>query len=213
MRWHKLKREPKEGVLCHPADGGAWQAFDEDWPDFASDPRNIRLGLASDGFNPYGAMATTYSMWPVFAVPYNHSPRECIDPSYYMLCLIIPGKSSPGKDFDLFIEPLLDDLHELWKGVRAFDAFENRMFDLRAAVLWCIHDYPACSTMSGRTTQGYAACLHCDKDPLSYSIKHKLCYIGHHRFLPPDHHWRTSQTFATFMKKSSISQNHLLQLS
>ena len=75
--------------------------------------------------------------------------------------------------------------------MRAFDAFENRTFDLRVAVLWCIHDYPAYSTMSGRTTQGYPACLHCDKDPLSYSIKHKLCYIGHHRFLPPDHLWWT----------------------
>ena len=43
--------------------------------------------------------------------------------------------------------------------------------------------------MSGRTTQG-AACLQCDKDPLSYSIKHKLCYIGHHRFLPLVHRCR-----------------------
>ena len=90
-----------------------------------------------------------------------------------MICLLIPGPSSPGKNFDLFIEPLLDDLHQLWKGVRMYDAFQNGMFDLKAAVLWCTHDYPACSTMSGRTTKGYYACLYCDKNPLSKSIKPK----------------------------------------
>ena len=55
--------------------------------------------------------------------------------------------------------------------------------------------------MSGCTTQGYAACLHCDKDPLSYSIKHKLCYIGHHRFLPPDHLWRTKSDLRSVHKE------------
>ena len=109
-RWHQLKRLPKAGVVSHPADGEAWKDFDKCWPEFAADPRNLRLGLASDGFNPYGAMSQSYNMWPVFVVSYNHSPQECIDPSYYMLCLIIPGKTSPGEDFDLFIQPLIEDL-------------------------------------------------------------------------------------------------------
>ena len=113
-----------------------------------------------------------------------------MDQLNFMLCLLIPGKSSPGKDFDLFMEPLYDDLHALWNGVRIYDAFQNGMFDLRAAALWCIHDYPACSTMSGRTTKGYAACMYCDKEPLSKSIKNKLCYIAHHRFLRYNHRLR-----------------------
>ncbi|TYK19073.1 CACTA en-spm transposon protein [Cucumis melo var. makuwa] len=29
------------------------------------DPRNMRLGLASDGFNPFGQMSTSYSMWKI----------------------------------------------------------------------------------------------------------------------------------------------------
>jgi hypothetical protein len=41
------------------------------------------------------------------------------------------------------------------------------MFDLHAAVLWCIHDYPMLSTLLGRTTKGYYACIHYDKNPLS----------------------------------------------
>ncbi|CAL9025651.1 unnamed protein product [Prunus brigantina] len=34
--------------------GEAWKEFDRTFPDFAADPRNVRLGLATDGFNPYG---------------------------------------------------------------------------------------------------------------------------------------------------------------
>lgn len=44
-----------DGLLRHPAYSLAWQKFDEIHPWFASDPRNVRLGLATDGFNPFGA--------------------------------------------------------------------------------------------------------------------------------------------------------------
>ncbi|CAL8999837.1 unnamed protein product, partial [Prunus brigantina] len=53
MRWHKEKRVDDD-VMRHPADGEAWKAFDRTFPEFAAEPRNVRLGLATDGFNPYG---------------------------------------------------------------------------------------------------------------------------------------------------------------
>ena len=40
--------------------------------------------------------------------------------------------------------------------------------------------------MSGRTTHGYNACVRCDRNPLSYAILSKICYIRHHRFLAKD---------------------------
>ena len=55
--------------------------------------------------------------------------------------------------------------------MRAYDALAGKMFNLRAAVLWCIHDYPALSTLSGCTTKGYFACTHCDNDPPFLSPK------------------------------------------
>ncbi|BBG92641.1 hypothetical protein Prudu_000434 [Prunus dulcis] len=51
MRWHKEKRVDDD-VMRHPADGEAWKEFDRTFPEFAADPRNVRLGLATDGFNP-----------------------------------------------------------------------------------------------------------------------------------------------------------------
>jgi hypothetical protein len=71
----------------------------------------------------------------------------------------------------------------------------GKKFYLHAAVLWCIHDYPALSTLSGRTTKGYYACIHCDKNPLSCALRGKIGYIGHRCFFPKDHAWRRSLAF------------------
>ena len=74
MRWHKEKRVDDGNTMRHPADSEAWKHFDKLYPDFAHDPRNVRFGLATDGFNPFGTMTSTYSIWPVFVVPYNLPP-------------------------------------------------------------------------------------------------------------------------------------------
>jgi hypothetical protein len=189
-QWHRLKRRPKEKEMSHPADGEAWQAFNREYPDFANDARNSRLGLGTDGFNPFGNMNTKYSIWPVIVVPYNLPPWACMEESNFLMALLIPGPSSPSKDFDVFLEPLVKDLLELWKGIRTYDALSGKMFNLRAAVLWCIRDYPALATISSRTTKGFFACIHCDKNPLSYSLRNKIGYFGHCRFLPSGHHPR-----------------------
>jgi hypothetical protein len=196
-QWHKRKRVPKDKEMSHPADGEAWKDFDKCWPKFADDPRNLRLGLATHGFNPFGNMRSSYSMWPVIVIPYNFPPWVCVQESNFMMALLIPGPKSPGKDFDVFLQPLIEDLLSLWSGVDTIDAQTGKEFKLHAAVLWCIHDYPALSTLSGHTTKGYFACLHCDKDPLSYSIRGKICYIGHCCFLPRRHRLRTNNEYAS----------------
>ena len=35
-------------------------------------------------------------------------------------------------------------------------------------------------------THGYNACVGCDRNPLSYTLLSKICYIGHRRFLAKD---------------------------
>nr|XP_040254317.1 uncharacterized protein LOC120972841 [Aegilops tauschii subsp. strangulata] len=195
VQWHKLKRQPVDNELSHPADGEAWKEFDRILLDFAAAPRNIKLGIATDGFNPFGNMSTSYSMWPVFVVPYNLPPWACMDQSNFMMSLLIPGPESPGKDSDVFMEPLIEELLHLWTGVPTYNALSpEEKFNLRAAIIWSIHDFPALHTLSGRITAGYKACVHCDKDPCSKRMS-KICYIGHHRFLPRNHRWRRSKVF------------------
>lgn len=98
-RWHKDKRVVKKGVMRHPADGEAWKHFDREYGWFAKDARNIRLGIATDGFNPFGNMSSSYSMWPVFVIPYNFPPWMCMNQSNFMMSLLIPGKKSTWKGF------------------------------------------------------------------------------------------------------------------
>ncbi|XP_071679830.1 uncharacterized protein [Lolium perenne] len=57
----QTERQDVENDLSHPADGDAWKDFDNIHKDFAADARNIRLGLATDGFNPYGNMSNSYA--------------------------------------------------------------------------------------------------------------------------------------------------------
>lgn len=77
MTWHKNKRVD-DGVLRRPADSLAWKTFDEKHSSFASDPRNVRFRLASNGFNPFGSMSNAYSMWPVVLISYNLPPWICM---------------------------------------------------------------------------------------------------------------------------------------
>ena len=77
MTWH-AKNPAKEGELRHPSDGEAWKYFDLKHPEFAVDPRNVRLGLSTDGFNPFGHSSVPYSCWPVIVTPYNLPPEMCM---------------------------------------------------------------------------------------------------------------------------------------
>ncbi|WVZ84337.1 hypothetical protein U9M48_031378 [Paspalum notatum var. saurae] len=141
-QWHKLKRKPAENEFSHPVGGEAWKDFDDKYDWLAQDPRNIKLGLATDGFNPFGKMSASYSMWHVFLIPYNFPPCECMEQSNFMMALLIPGKECPRKDIDVFLEPLVEELLELWKGVPTIDALTGKSFNMHAAVIWCIHGYP-----------------------------------------------------------------------
>ena len=81
----------------------------------AHDIRNVRLGLATDGFNPFGLMSSTYSMWPVMVMPYNLPPWKCMIEPFMMMSLLIPGRNSLGKDIDVYLRPLIDELKDLWE--------------------------------------------------------------------------------------------------
>jgi uncharacterized Zn finger protein (UPF0148 family) len=52
MRWHKDDKR-YSGNMVHPSDGDAWRYFDGQHPRKAEEPRNVRVALATDGFNPY----------------------------------------------------------------------------------------------------------------------------------------------------------------
>nr|GEZ50530.1 hypothetical protein [Tanacetum cinerariifolium] len=74
MIWHAIGKCTEPGKMQHPVDGRAWKNFDTKYPNFAKEPRNVRLGLAADGFNSFGNFSQAYSMWPVILTTYNLPP-------------------------------------------------------------------------------------------------------------------------------------------
>jgi hypothetical protein len=61
IRRHKDGERENKEVMVHPSDGDAWKALDNFDPKFAQDMRNIRIGLATDGFTPFSDNAASYS--------------------------------------------------------------------------------------------------------------------------------------------------------
>ncbi|GJT18933.1 hypothetical protein Tco_0877639 [Tanacetum coccineum] len=120
MTWHAIGNSTENGKMQHQVDGKAWKNFDIRYPDFSIEPRNVRLSLAADGFNPFGNLSQSYNMWPIILITYNLPPWLCMKETSLMLTLLIPGPKSPGKDTDVYLRPLIDDLMDLWvlKGPR-----------------------------------------------------------------------------------------------
>jgi hypothetical protein len=112
MIWH-AEACTKDSVLRHPADGEAWKSFDNLYLDFSSDSRNVRLGLTSDVFNPFGNMSTSHSTWHVMLVPYNLPPWMCIKQSSFILSLVISIPNDFGIDINIYLQPLIEELQEL----------------------------------------------------------------------------------------------------
>jgi hypothetical protein len=195
MKWHAVERT-KDGVLRHPADGEAWKSFDARYPNFAKDPCNVRLGLSSDGFNPFGNMSTAHSTWPILLVLYNLPPWMCMKQPYFMLSLIISGPSSPGMNIDVYLQPLIAELNQLWDvGVQTFDVSLKKKFMLRATLMWTINDLPVYGDLAGWSTKGKKACPCCMDSTHSMWLTYgrKQCYMGHRRWLPEDHIWRKNK--------------------
>lgn len=162
MTYHKdgleserCNNESRKKKLTHPAESEAWKHIDSKYPNFAKEPRNVRLGLSTDGFTPFNQTATPYSCWPVFVVPYNLPPALCMKAHNIFLTMVIPGPTHPGKNIDVFFHPLIDELLQLWReGVVTYDRSKNQNFVMRAALMGTVSDFPAYGMLCGWSTHG-----------------------------------------------------------
>ncbi|GJS85674.1 putative transposase-associated domain-containing protein [Tanacetum coccineum] len=168
----------------------AWRTIDEKFPKIVEDPRNLRLGISADGVD-VNTGNRHHSVWPVLTVIYNLPPWLCMKRKFIMLSVLISGY--PRNDIDVFLEPLVDDLHTLFEtGVDTYDVSTKDNFNLRAVVLWTINDYPALGTLCGCPYSGFKGCVVCGKDTncVRLSASSKQSYVGHRRYLPYNHPFR-----------------------
>jgi hypothetical protein len=72
----------------------------------------------------------------------------------------------------MFMQPLIDELHDLWNGVRTYDSSRKEYFKMRVAFLWSIYDFPAYGMFSGWSTHGYIYCPVCMGDTDDFRLKY-----------------------------------------
>jgi hypothetical protein len=53
VRWHKEGTRANLHVMVHPTDVEAWKNFSLVFPEFALEPRNVRVAVTTYGFNPF----------------------------------------------------------------------------------------------------------------------------------------------------------------
>ena len=63
MDYHACNRS-EYGVLRMPTDGFAFREIEGKWADFKDEPRNVRLSLAYDSFNPFGELGSINNSIP-----------------------------------------------------------------------------------------------------------------------------------------------------
>ncbi|XP_021603897.1 uncharacterized protein LOC110608925 [Manihot esculenta] len=176
MTWHN-DHANEDGVMRHCSDAPASKHFNQTHPTFAMEARNVRLGLWTDGFQPFGQSGQQYSSWPVILTPYNLPPGMCMKDEYMFLTITIPGPKNPKEKLDVYMQPLVKEMKELWEiGVNTYDAFQQNNFIMRAALIWTISDF------------------------LAYSI-----LSGHRKFLPDDHPFCRNKI--SFIKNRTVSKS------
>jgi hypothetical protein len=116
-RWYKEGIHENDGVMGHPSDSEAWKVLDRFDADSASNARNIRFGLATDGFDPFSTNSTPYSCCLIFVVLYNLPPSLCMKFEFMFLCLIVHGLEASGPQINVMLKPLIKELKQLWIGV------------------------------------------------------------------------------------------------
>jgi hypothetical protein len=145
--------------VSYPRDGEAWQYFDKSHPKFAKEVWNVRLGLYTDGFLPFSMFGKQYSCWPVIVTPYNLPPWMCMKDPVIFLTIIIQRPKNPKHKVDVYLQPLIDELNKLWcEGVPTYDISKKQNFQLQAALLWTINNFPTYVMLSGWSTTGKVVC-------------------------------------------------------
>ena len=164
MKWHAAHKSPC-GLVRSVVDSKAWAHVSLLDPTFHLESKNIHLGLALDGMNPFLVMSLRYSMWPILLSNYNLPLWLTTKRIFVMMSILIPGREScKSSNINVYLEPLVKKLQSLWVGIPTEDISTRPnpyRFILHVNLLWTIKDYHAYGLVSGCAMKGYKGCPIC----------------------------------------------------
>ena len=151
----------------------------------------MRLGLCTDGFQPFGQLGQQYSSWLVILTVYNFPPWLCMKETSMFLTVLVPGPRNPKHKLDVFLQPLIAELKELWDvGILAYDISMKQIFQLRAALMRTISDFLGYAMLYRWSTAGWLACPYCMVHSESFTLSKsgkQSWFDTYRKFLPVDH--------------------------
>ncbi len=116
MVWHHNNKSANN-LVRHVVDSHQWNFVEARWPKFAMEPRNVCLGMAIDGVNPFGDKRSTWSTWPMILINYNVRLWLSTKKHFMMLSLIILGpRLVISEHFDTYLELLVEDFKDVMGG-------------------------------------------------------------------------------------------------
>lgn len=80
----------------------------------------------------------------------------CMEQQYMFLTLIIPCPKNLENKIDVYLQSLVDELKLLWDvGVPTYDVSNKQNFQMCAALMWCVSDFPAYDMLFGSIIMPY----------------------------------------------------------
>ena len=105
-----------------------------------------------DGVNPYSLQNTNY-VWPIVVINNNISTWLSVKNEYLMLALIVPSRIQM-KNMDVYLQPLIDELKELWEVIYVYDVSRpiatKISFRMYGICSYTTCDYPGLGVFSGK---------------------------------------------------------------
>lgn len=145
--WRERQRHLPDNILGDIYEGQIWKDFQVvDGEHFLSAPNNFGLMLNVDWFQP--TKHGLHSIGVIYMVVMNLPREQRFKPENAIIVGIIPGPTEPKLHINSFLQPLINDLIDLWDGV-LLDCGNGIYEKFRAALLALSSDIPATRKCGG----------------------------------------------------------------
>ncbi|KAL0405559.1 UNVERIFIED_CONTAM: hypothetical protein Slati_3869800 [Sesamum latifolium] len=104
----------------------------------------------------------------------------CLSSEYMFLTMVIPDPSNPKRLIDIYLDPLIEVLQNLWHvGVQTRDNAKDETFTMCVTLMWTVNDLPAYGMAFGWSTAGVMGCPVCMEDTCTFYLQNgmKACYF------------------------------------
>ena len=137
MTWHKTAKRTEldangNVMMVHTSDGEAWKRFDalhkEKWQiqGILESPSAQMGSVCLVRWQPHTVVGPCLSF-------HSMPPGQIMQRKNIFLTLIIPGPNYPGKNMNVYMQPLKDELQQAWdNGLKTYGAFSKENFIMRA---------------------------------------------------------------------------------